>query len=303
MVRSKQVGLEIVGLAVALQLLAPSTARADRFDIVTFDAPVGWSRQAITDGLLFESSPAGTSSFCQMHLSKSSKAVATLPEELDRAWSSLLESQTLAAEADTPAQRDLGNGLTIAQRVAPVRAGDRMYITLLNLLRKDDRLVMVVVHVADLNAFYRCGSVIDAFIGGLKLDTAPPPQSDPQLAARFGNSVVGTWRYAFTVVNGITVSRKVIEIQFARDGTYKIGQSFFLGGSNVQFAETGVYRVEGQRIQMRPQQPGDKPASYALDWFFGDHPDYRGNWGLILRSSTDWLGGDKDDWRTFKPAE
>ena len=57
---------------------------------------------------------------------------------------------------------------------------------------------------------------------------------------------------------------------------------------------------------MRPAQAAGKREPYGLDWFFGDHPLYRGNWGLILRSSSEWLGsfaGLGTAWRTFKPAE
>lgn len=313
----------------ALPLLAPPAAMADRFDIVTFDAPPGWSRKAITDGLVFESPPAGAAGFCQVLLSRSRPLAVPLGDELDRSWSSLLERQTLAGEPATPEQQDLGNGVTIAQRVAPLRAGRQTYITMLNLLRKDDRLVMVVVSVADGKALDRCGNAIGEFIAGLRMDTAPnppsaqvpaptagatqppgarPPRSDPQLAARFGNSVVGTWRYAMTAVtvtlNAPTQTRNVIELRFARDGTYGLTYGAAVpGSSNFRQSETGSYRVEGQRIRMHPKSSGSGATPYTLDWFFGDHPDYRGNWGLILRSNTDWVGGGKDDWRTFKPAE
>jgi hypothetical protein len=307
----------LAGGLLAVQLLAPWTAMADRFDIVTFDAQPGWSRRAITDGLVFESHPAD----CQIVMSKSHRSVGTLTEDLDHAWSSLLEGHAPIGEVDTPAQQDLGDGVRIAQRLALVGAGDRKYMTMLNLLRKGDRLVMVVVNLAGPKALERCGTTIGDFIAGLKLDTGPDlppppapkpnvgatepmvpqsPKSDPQLAARFGNSVVGTWRYVFTTVQWGAAPvrhRLVIEIRFAADATYTITRSGPFG------AETGTYRVDGQRILMRPKVLGDASGPYTLDWFFGDHPEHRGNWGLILRSSADWTGGDKDDWRTFKPAE
>ena len=298
---------------VALLCLAPCAAMADRFDIVTFDAPPAWERQATADGLVFNVRTAGAES-CQVHLSKSRKLVATLAEELDRTWSALVARQTLIGEASAPRQLDLGNGLTLAQRFAQVRASGSSFITMLNLFQRDDRLVMVVV-IADPKGFERCNAAIGEFLAGLRLDKAampqpPPPQvkSDPPWAARFGNSVVGTWRFALTAVtstlNAPTQVRNVIEIRFARDGTYSITYGVAVpGSSNFAQSETGTYRSEGQRLLMRPTQTGSSPGPYSLDWFFGDHPDYRGNWGLILRSNANWLGGDKDRWRTFKPAE
>jgi len=298
---------------VALLCLAPCTAIAERFDIVTFDAPPGWERQATANGLVFDLRTAGAD-FCQIHLSKSRKQVATLPEELDRAWSALVARQTLIGESSTPTRHDLGNGSTLAQRFAQVRAGSGNHITMLNLFQRDDRLVMVVVN-ADPKGFQRCEPAIGELLAGLKLDkgvTAQPSpsqlRSDPQWAARFANSVVGTWRYAFTAVTvtlgAPTQARNVIEIRFARDGTYSITNGVAVpGSSNFAESETGTYRSEGQRILMRPTQARSAPGPYTLDWFFGDHPDYRGNWGLILRSNANWLGGDKDNWRPFKPAE
>jgi len=226
----------------------------------------------------------------------------------------LVARQTLIGEASAPRQLDLGDGLTLAQRFAQVRASGSSFITMLNLFQRDDRLVMVVV-IADPKGFERCNAPIGEFLAGLRLDKAalpqpPPPQvkSDPPWAARFGNSVVGTWRFALTAVtstlNAPTQVRNVIEIRFARDGTYSITYGVAVpGSSNFAQSETGTYRNEGQRLLMRPSQTGSSPSPYALDWFFGDHPDYRGNWGLILRSNANWLGGDKDSWRTFKPAE
>ena len=54
---------------------------------------------------------------------------------------------------------------------------------------------------------------------------------------------------------------------------------------------------------MRAKQTDGSPSASTRDWFFGVHRDYRGHWGLILRSYANWLGGDTDNWRTFKPAE
>jgi hypothetical protein len=305
---------------VTLLCLAPVAAMADRFDIVTFDAPPGWSRQATENGLVFETRAAGTD-FCQIHLNKSRKQVATLPEELDRTWLALVARLTLIGEPSAATLSSMDNGTTLAQRVGHVRTGGLSYITQLNLFQRDDRLVMAVVNVADLKSLQRCEPAIGEFFASLKLGDATalqvgkqnqvdsqPPTSNPQLAAKFGNSVVGTWRYAFTSVtvtlNAPTQRRSAIEIQFERGGTYKITlRSAVPGGSEIELSEAGTYRSDGQRILMRPRQAGSGPVSYTLDWFFGDHPEHRGNWGLILRSNADWLGGDKDDWRTFKPAE
>ena len=216
---------------VALLCFAPCATMADRFDIVTFDAPPAWERQATADGLAFNVRSAGAES-CQVRLSKSRKLVATLAEELEHTWSALVARQTLVGEASAPRQLDLGNGLTLAQRFAQVRASGSSYITMLNLFQRDDRLVTVVV-IADPKAFERCNAAIGEFLAGLRLDKAVMPQppspqvkSDPQWAARFGNSVVGTWRFALTAVtstlNAPTQVRNVIEIRFARDGTYSI---------------------------------------------------------------------------------
>ena len=190
---------------VALLCLAPCAALAERFDIVTFDAPPGWERQATANGLMFDMRPAGAD-FCQIQLSKSRKQVAALPEELDRSWSALVARQTLIGEASAPTQQDLGDGLTLGQRVAQVRASSGSHITMLNLFQREDRLVMVVVNV-DPKSLQRCEPAIGPFLAGLKLDN---------LAARFGNSVVGTWRFALTAVT-VALERSDAGAQRDRD--------------------------------------------------------------------------------------
>jgi hypothetical protein len=125
---------------------------------VTFDAPPGWSRQALGDGLMFETRPAGTQTFCQIFLRRSRRPTASLPQELDRAWSELRQRQSLVAAAPDPAHLDLPSGFTLARRVGHLQTGSGTLLIMLNLLQKDDRLVTVVVNVGDSNALDRCGA-------------------------------------------------------------------------------------------------------------------------------------------------
>ena len=66
--------LALRGLCAAL-VLAPWTVMAERFDVVAFDAPPGWTRQALGDGLMFETRSAGTQMFCQIFLRKSRRPI------------------------------------------------------------------------------------------------------------------------------------------------------------------------------------------------------------------------------------
>jgi hypothetical protein len=299
----------------AVLVVAPWTVMAQRFDVVTFDAPPGWTSQALGDGLMFETRPAGVQTFCQIFLRKSRRPTASLAQELDRTWSEMRERQPLVAAAPDPVHLDLPSGFTLARRVGHMQTGSSTLMVMLNLLQKDDRLVTVVVNVGDSKALDRCGTVIGDFVASLRLDTTPTtsvvPRSDPKLAAKFGNSVVGTWRFGGTFVDGTgnvpAQARRVIEVRFASDGTYRITIHGLLpGGGNFSRAETGTYQVDGQGIRMRPA-PGADRGPYGLDWFFGDEPESPGNWGLVLRSSSEWLGtfggSDPARWRAFKPAE
>lgn len=296
------------GLLAAL-VLVPWTVMAQRFDVVTFDPPPGWTQQALGDGLMFETRPAPRA-FCQIFLRESRLAVAPLGQELDRLWSEMRQREPLVATPGDPGQLDLPSGFKVVQRVGQVYGT----IKALNLLHKNSRLVPVVVSASDYSAVERCGAAIDSFVTSVRLDEASSapgsrmtdargfvPRSDPQLAARFGNSVVGTWRFGHTVVDfgALSQMRNIIEVEFARDGRYTITAA----GTLYRSGETGTYRAEGQRILMYPG--GAEP--YRLDWFFGDNPRYPGDSGLILRSDPEgWLGsrgGTSGGWRTFKPAE
>ena len=322
-------GMPLCGLLAALVFL-PGTVMAQRFDVATFAVPPGWTQQEVGDALLFEMRPPGTRAFCQIFVRKSRKAAASLSQELDRTWAEWHARQAVTAETPDPAQLDLPGGLRLAQRVGQLQTGSGTMLTMLNLFQKADRLVGVVVNMSDAQAHERCSAAVGDFLASLRIDTtqaaSPPatsagttnptgsvtPRPDPALAAKFGNSVVGTWRYAFGTVNvtlnAPTQTRHAIDVRFASNGTYTITvDAAFTGGAGYHESESGTYQVEGQRILMRPKQTGGKAASYVLDWFFGDNPNHQGNWGLILRCPTsEWLGsfsGTTGDWRTFKPVQ
>ena len=310
--------LFLKGVLLALVVLSPWTVMAQRFDVVTFAPPPGWSQQPLGEGLMFEFRPMRATLSCQMFLRKSWKASAALPQELDRAWAEIRDRQQAVADAPDPAPLDLPGGLKLTQRVGRIQTPSGLLIAMLNLFQKDDRLVSVVVTMPVSEARDGCGGGIGDFLASLRVDaTAAAPQPltpkpNPALAAKFGNSVVGTWRYAFgtaiVTLNAPTQSHNAVDIRFARDGTYRITvNASMTGGARYNQAESGTYQVEGQRILMRPQQSGGKPAPYALDWFFGDNPNHKGNWGLILRAANpEWLGsfgGTAPDWRTFRPPE
>jgi hypothetical protein len=310
-----------VVMALLLPLLAPFAAKADRFDITNFEAPTGWSRKEQADGLVFESRQVGSNSFCLMTLSRGFSATASLVEELDRAWTAVMGGQTFAGDPETPAPVDIGNGITIARRIAPVQTPKGVSITALNLLRKGDRLVLVLVSVSDADAWDRCGNAHGDFLAGMQLDMTTPLREpaapataarpddpvrsealparggpDLQMAARFNHSVVGEWQWALTTVTWGAAPvkiRNVLTVRFERGGNYRISWQ------NVPI-ETGAYRLDEQRILM---QPAGDVADYALDWYFGTHPEFVANWGLILRSRVDWAAGDKGEWRAFKPSE
>ncbi|HEY5810269.1 MAG TPA: hypothetical protein VIT67_20015 [Povalibacter sp.] len=307
-------------MALLLSLLAPFDAKADRFDVVSFQAPTGWSRKEQGDGLVFESRQTGSDSFCVMTLSSGYPATGSIAEELDRAWAAVLEGAKFAGDPETLAPVDVGDGVTLARRIAQVQRAQGVLITTLHLLRGGDRFVLVLAMVSDRQAWDRCGNAQGDFLAGMKLDTTTPLRQpsapatangstarpggltaqggpDPQMAARFNHSVVGAWRFAWTMVSwgpAPATVRQEIDVRFERDGNYRIWLQ------QIE-SEAGTYRVDGQRILMRPA--GSNIDSYALDWYFGTHPEATANWGLILRSSVNWAGGDKNEWRAFKPPE
>jgi len=112
---------------------------------------------------------------------------------------------------------------------------------------------------------------------------AQPPADllDPELAAKFDNSVVGNWTYT-RLISYASSTRVVTYLRFDSDGTYSIRRE---DGDS----ESGTYRVDGSRILMRPA--GNASATYVVNWYFGTHPQYSANKGLILTSEVAWVVG------------
>jgi hypothetical protein len=290
----------------AVLVFSPWTIMAQRFDVVTYTAPPGWTQLVQGDVLVFEMRPAGPRSSCQILVRKSRKAEAPLSQELDRTWAEWHAGRSVAVERPDPGQLDLPGGLRLAQRLGLIDTGTGAMLTMMNLFQKDDRIVTAVANTSR-EAFERCSTAIGDFLASLRIDpTQTPtastiPKSDPGVAAKFNNSVVRTWRYAAGNVDPtktvLSTTYYEVDVRFAPDGTYRITTKFE--------TESGTYQVKEQQILMRPQAGGKAP--YTLDWFFGDLPGSPGNSGLILRCPTShWLGsfaGSATGWRPFKPAQ
>src|SRR5690348_13780124 len=120
---SRRVRVITVCVLLVLVVFSPERVVAQRFDVMTFTAPPGWTQVVQGDVLVFEIRPAGPRSSCQILVRKSRRAVDSLARELDRTWSEWHAGQSVAAERPDPAQLDLPGGLRLARRVGQMQTG------------------------------------------------------------------------------------------------------------------------------------------------------------------------------------
>jgi hypothetical protein len=161
-------------------------------------------------------------------------------------------------------------------------------------------------------------------ISGQGLPVAPATPAQPYTGDP--NTLSGPWRRGTASYNSrynpLTKQweyqplqqqfRIVTEVVFEPNGTY-INHAITTT-SKIIMNESGTYTVNGRVLNLRPTAYESSmefnkqfklgndpvPAPYQLEWYIGEHPQYKDNQGLQLRSGSKWIGSDNGQWVTFR---
>lgn len=167
---------------VLLGLVGASFAQAEKFDIVTFTAPKGWTKEVNTSAVQFGKDD-GKGSIALIMLLRHVPAGADPKENFSLAWKEIVE-KLVTAGAPQFAPEEKANGWTITSGSAPYEADGKKGAVMLVSASGGAKTVNAVI-LANSNAFQ---GEIAAFIGSIKLPPiAVSPGSKSPAVSRHGS--------------------------------------------------------------------------------------------------------------------
>ena len=246
-----------------LQLLAVTAFAQEKFDIVTYTSPPGWTVQKGADAVQFLKEDKAAGTFCLVTLYKSVDAGADPRANFDDAWTALV-----VGSLKTDAKPQVGppatkNGWAIEMGLAPINTPDLKGAALLTTATGGGKMINVLV-LTNSEAFQ---NEIDALVGSIKLPpiTAQPakPAASSAVVQSPGGEVklVGRWQrsgssspsYADPAgwgTSGYTKSR----YEFLAGGEYIYTERAFsyAYGNIIIVRENGRYTVSGNTLTISP---------------------------------------------------
>lgn len=246
-----------------LQLFAVAAfAQVEKFDIVTYTSPAGWSIKKGAEFVQFTKEDKATGGFCMVTLYRSVDAGTDSRANFNAAWSALV-NETLKSDAKPQiGAPGLKDGWTAEAGISPVSTEDLKGAALLTTMTGGSKMINVLV-LTNTEAFEK---EIEALVDSIKLPPikAAPAQSTVPAAPAAGENarLIGKWQRASSGVPaygdpvawgtaGYTKSR----YEFKADGTYVYTERSFrmMMQTIIIVKENGKYAVNGGTITVTPQ--------------------------------------------------
>ena len=233
-------------------------ARADKFDIVEFAAPQGWTKEVEEGSTSFTTGdPSGA--YCAMVLMKSLPAGPDSKRNFQVVWDIIARDyvKTVGAPVMQPSATD--NGWTVESGVAEATTDKGSAALMLVTATGGGKLVSLVI-LTNSNSYQRA---VDNFITSLRLpkvEVAAQP-SDPNAGAK--SSLPGLWVRYTTESSGVVNGTNMLsggyfrrEYLFKPDGTYRFrAKDWSVYVKDILYVqETGKWSVSGDKLTITPSQ-------------------------------------------------
>jgi len=246
--------------ALVLSFVVISHAQAvETFDIATFKAPKGWTRQADRNAIQFSTENKVTGTACLITLFKSIPGPGTSKENFAAAWETIVKEAANPAAAPQMFASDNKEDWKAEGGFAPFEKDGTKGVVLLFTLSGYGTMVnaLVLTNTTDYEP------TITAFLESVTLKK-PQTASQPAPAANNNDaSILGTWgknqgahiRYGDPVAAGIAGYSKD-QYTFNANGTYTfVSKTFRMSYDKIILViENGTYQTNGQLITIKPQK-------------------------------------------------
>jgi hypothetical protein len=230
---------------------------SESFDISTFTAPKGWTRQAGEDAIQFSTEDSSAGAFCLLTLFKAVTSVGRSKENFDAAWQTVVKEAVNVASA--PQMQPLVNndGWEVASGIAPFEKDGLKGAALLVTASGYGKMVNVMI-LTNSEAFEKDITAFLTSVKFKKLEAPRQPQPAPVNQNGSQPSLVGNgWKKGgiqggMLGHSGLSTATFSSTYQFFSNGTYKFYRE------NMQLAapkyylenEEGTYTVNGNTITL-----------------------------------------------------
>jgi hypothetical protein len=234
----------------------------ETFDISTFQAPKGWTKQVGQDALQF--SIADKDDFCLVTLYKSVPGIGGPKDNFDAAWKAIVKEAVTVSAAPQMAPSDNKGEWLVVGGFAPFEKDGAKGVALLYTASGYGKMVNTLV-LTNTQAYEASLTTFLESISFKKPEVSTQPQiqtnqngSQPTLTSNFWK--MGGVRQGTLGQTGLSTATFSSTYQFLTNGTYKFTRV------NMQLAapkyylenEEGTYTVSGNTITITP-----KKASYS----------------------------------------
>ena len=231
---------------------------SEAFDISTFQAPKGWSKQAGENAIQFAIEEKG--SYCLITLFRSMPSLGGPKENFDAAWSTIVKEAVTVSEAPQMLAADHKGEWQVTGGFAPFEKEGEKGVAVLYTATGFGKMVHALL-LTNTQAYEPAAT---AFLNSISFKkpegtlTSPPPAN-----ASVDTAIVGTWgqnggasmTYGDAVAAGIAGYGKY-QYTFYANGTYTfVSKTFRMSYDKIILVvENGTYQINGETLAIKPQK-------------------------------------------------
>ena len=234
---------------------------SESFDISTFTAPKGWTRQAGQDAIQFSTEDKSSGAFCLLTLFKAVPGVGGSKENFDAAWQTVVKEAVNVASAPQMQPVVNNDGWEVASGIAPFEKDGLKGAAMLVTASGYGKMVNFLI-LTNSEAFEKDITAFLTSVSFKKLEAPRQPQPAPVNQNGSQPSLVGNiWKKGgiqggMLGHSGLSTATFSSTYQFFSNGTYKFYRE------NMQLAapkyylenEEGTYTVNGNTITISPKR-------------------------------------------------
>jgi hypothetical protein len=282
--KNKIGGMKKILTFLLISLSTSAVAQPQTFDITTYTAPKGWTKQATESTIQFSKEDAAKGTYCLITLYKSIPGTTNAKENFDLAWISIVKEMVTVSTTPEMQQPETENGWETQSGYAPFEANVNKGIAVLVTSTGYNKMVNLIiltntdVYEKDMSNFLASLSLKKSATNTQQITGEPTRQT----AATNATSILGTWcitasdQSSFRIKNGV-MSTIYRQYTFKENGSYSCTIKTFdpLMSSILLGREAGTYQISGNNLTINPQK------NILEEWSKKNNAD---QWGKLLKT-------------------
>jgi hypothetical protein len=249
-------------LFVCLCTARPTLCQTEKFDIIEYTPPKGWSKTVKEGAVVYSDINKAANALCVITIYKGATSSNDANTDFTNDWKTFV-AKPFRAEENPQTNSQTAEGWTIVSATAPIESDGIRSLAIMTTF-SGYGMTTSVLAVSNSETYVK---PISAFLESIRLDKTsgklrPPPTVNTSSSS---NSVVGRWAKSFSGTMGRDQSANVLNSEYYKsqytfnsDGTYVFKAEKWLGyiKSNEFWItdESGNYAVVGEMLTIIPKK-------------------------------------------------